>query len=173
MCRAGGASVPGHEAANREEGRRSRGCRVRSHCRGQQQRRDPQASGRPAVARTAALAAVVAAKYARMPPPKATASGGDFELEDKGGQKTVGQIAYMRALAAAKPDAKLRCASEADGKAVDTWVAVAAAAVTKEQLPAINAYLSTRTYLVGHEVTLADIALWDAIQGTFNFRCLF
>jgi glutathione S-transferase len=48
---------------------------------------------------------------------------------------------------------------------VEAWLSFARRAVTAAQLPALNAFLATRTYLTGHEITLADVAVWDALHG--------
>lgn len=48
---------------------------------------------------------------------------------------------------------------------VDQWVDFACASITsgvtfEPTLAALDAYLSTRTFFVGHSITLADVAVW-------------
>ena len=52
---------------------------------------------------------------------------------------------------------------------VDEWLAflprLAAGPGLAEAAAALNDFLSLRTYLVGHRLTLADIALWGQLTG--------
>ena len=52
---------------------------------------------------------------------------------------------------------------------VDEWLAflprLAAGPGLAEAAAAVNDFLSLRTYLVGHRLTLADIALWGQLTG--------
>lgn len=53
---------------------------------------------------------------------------------------------------------------------VDYWLDYACAHVTvgaglEGQLLALNEYLALRSFMVGHALTLADLALWGQLQG--------
>jgi hypothetical protein len=37
-------------------------------------------------------------------------------------------------------------------------------------LTALNDYLSFRSYMIGHAVSLADVALWGQLQGVFHMQ---
>ena len=55
---------------------------------------------------------------------------------------------------------------------VDEWLAflprLAAGPGLAEAAAAVNNFLALRTYLVGHRLTLADIALWGQLTGAWT-----
>ena len=82
-----------------------------------------------------------------------------------------------RALAAGVPGLHLlgQSADGADGAAVTTWTGVATSdlAVTEfarfaAAVDRLNNHLRTRSFVVGYALTLADLAIHDALKGAWN-----
>ena len=63
-----------------------------------------------------------------------------------------------------------------DKAEVDHWLEYSITALSQQQgvisteaLEHVNAILGPRVYLVGHEMTLADLAVYSAIRGIYAF----
>uniref|UniRef100_A0A7S0WYI8 glutamate--tRNA ligase n=1 Tax=Chlamydomonas leiostraca TaxID=1034604 RepID=A0A7S0WYI8_9CHLO len=122
------------------------------------------------------FAAVAAAKLAGTaldvkPDPKATK---DYvaTLTFASGDKLTGVPLILRFVARAgkQPASTLYTADALSATQVDQWLDYVHASVVTGSgldsvLAALNDYLGPRSYMVGHSVTLADLALWGQLQG--------
>lgn len=89
-------------------------------------------------------------------------------------EKLVGTATILRFLARVSrtPDGYYG-ASPLAASQVDSWIDTSTALVpglTLEPLAeAISAFLALRTYLVGHSLSLADVAVWGQLQATLQW----
>ncbi|RMZ57589.1 hypothetical protein APUTEX25_001789 [Auxenochlorella protothecoides] len=96
------------------------------------------------------------------------------ELIFDGGEKLVGTATILRFLARVSrtPDgyygASPLAASQGDSW-IDTSTALVPGLTLEPLAEAISAFLALRTYLVGHSLSLADVAVWGQLQATLQW----
>ena len=85
-----------------------------------------------------------------------------------GAREVVGVLPALAALEDACAGTGLVGSDAAETEAVMEWVTrsgdLAPGGGFEAQCESVNEYLATRTYLVGHDVTLADLALWGELS---------